>query len=62
MSYQALRTFADSYGLAAMVAIYLVLILWGFRPGSRRHNDAAANMIFAEEGEETAKNRDTRHG
>jgi cytochrome c oxidase cbb3-type subunit 4 len=62
VTYQALRTFADSHGLAAMLIVYLVLIGWAFRPGSRRHNDTAANMIFTQDGEDTAQNRDNRHG
>ena len=61
MSYDALRHLADSYGLAAMVAVYLLFVGWVFRPGSRRHNDAEATMIFAEDGE-AAKNRDMNHG
>ena len=52
MSYDALRHFADSYGLAAMVAVYLVLCGWVFRPGARRRNRDAAEMIF----------RDSNHG
>lgn len=62
MSYNDLRHFADSYGLAAMVLAYLVLVAWAFRPGSRRHNDAAATMIFADNEGEAAKNRDRNHG
>lgn len=60
--YEAIRQFADSYGLGAMVVVYLVLIFWAFRPGSRRRNDAAATMIFAEDGEQTASSRDKNHG
>jgi cytochrome c oxidase cbb3-type subunit IV len=52
MSYDALRHFADSYGLAAMVIAYLALALWAFRPGSRRANERAANMIFADDGDQ----------
>jgi len=45
-TYESLRHFADSWGLAAMVVTFLVLVLWPFRPGSRADNEAAANMIF----------------
>ena len=48
-TYDALRHFADSWGLAAMVVIFLVLALWPFRPGAREDNEAAANMIFKDE-------------
>jgi cytochrome c oxidase cbb3-type subunit IV len=48
-TYETLRHLADSWGLAAMVLIYLALALWPFRPGLKDRNDAAANMIFAED-------------
>lgn len=62
MSYDAFRHFADSYALGAMVVVYLICTGWAFLPGSRRSNDAAANMIFAEDGEPAASNRDQDHG
>jgi cytochrome c oxidase cbb3-type subunit 4 len=46
MNYEAMRHFADSWGLVFMSAVFLALVGWTFRPGSRRHNDRAANMIF----------------
>ena len=48
-TYDALRHFADSWGLAAMVVTFLVLALWPFRPSAREDNEAAANMIFKDE-------------
>ena len=45
-TYDALRHFADSWGLMAMAGVFLVLCFWAFRPGSARHHDDAANMIF----------------
>ena len=47
--YETLRHFADSYGLALMFVLFLVLCLWPFRPGSDRHNQTAANSIFKED-------------
>ena len=44
--YENLRHFADSYGLVAMVVVFVGLCLWPFRPGSRQHNHRAANSIF----------------
>jgi cytochrome c oxidase cbb3-type subunit IV len=46
VTYDALRHFADSYGLAAMVAIYLLLCGWVLRPSLRQRNRDAADMIF----------------
>ncbi|AKM09524.1 cbb3-type cytochrome c oxidase subunit 3 [Croceicoccus naphthovorans] len=47
--YDALRHIADSYGLIAMMAVFVVLVAWPFRPGARDRNDEAANMIFKDE-------------
>ena len=46
MNYEALRHFADSYGLAAMAILYLILCGWAFRPGAPHRNRTAATMIF----------------
>ncbi len=51
-TYDALRHFADSWGLAVMVATFLVLALWPFRPGARRNYDDAANMIFEKDSDD----------
>jgi cytochrome c oxidase cbb3-type subunit IV len=56
--YDAIRHFADSYGLLAMVVVFVSFALWVFRPGARRHYDAAATMIFAEDKEAEISNRD----
>ena len=62
MNYEVIRQFADSYALGAMVIVYLVLVLWAFRPGSRRHNHSAANMIFAEDHEVISDEGSKHHG
>ncbi|WP_374526829.1 cbb3-type cytochrome c oxidase subunit 3 [Novosphingobium sp.] len=48
-TYETLRQLADSWGLAATFVLFLGLIAWPFRPGARKENDAAANMIFKDE-------------
>ena len=45
-TYEALRHFADSWGLLVMLLVFLVLAAWPFRPGARHRNEDAANMIF----------------
>ena len=45
-TYDALRHFADSWGLAAMVAMWAAFILWACRPGARERSRAAAESIF----------------
>lgn len=59
--YDAIRHFADSYGLAAMVVVFIVFTLWTFRPGGRHLHDEAATMIFADE-QESPNTQDKRHG
>ncbi len=48
-TYEALRHFADSWGLLFMVLSFVVLCAWPFRPGAREANDQAANAIFKDD-------------
>ena len=48
-TYDALRHFADSYGLAAMVVCFALLAAWPFRPGAKSTNDAVARMNFEDD-------------
>jgi len=48
-TYDALRALADSWGLAAMAVVFVVLCLWPFRPGARAEADHAAHSIFEDE-------------
>jgi len=48
-TYEFLRHLADSWGLLAMVFVFLGLCLWAFRPGARQHHEDAARMIFKDE-------------
>lgn len=47
--YEALRHFADSYGLAVIFALYLTLCLWHFRPAAKGHVTAAKLSIFKDD-------------
>lgn len=49
MNYDALRHFADSWGLVMMTMLYLGLVGWTFRKGGAKHNEDAANMIFKDD-------------
>ncbi len=51
-TYELLRQIADSWGLLAMSFVFLVLILWPFRPGARGHYEDAATSIFAKDDQE----------
>lgn len=44
--YEVLRHFADSYGLVVLLALFLTLCGWPFRPGARSRNQEAAVSIF----------------
>jgi len=48
-TYEFLRQIADSWALIAMGVVFLVLVCWPFRPGSRPRNHEAANLIFKDE-------------
>ena len=44
MDYHILRTFADSWGLLAMLAFFVAASAFAFRPGSRKASQDAANI------------------
>jgi cytochrome c oxidase cbb3-type subunit 4 len=52
MTYDAMRHFADSWGLLAMVVFFVTVAVFVFRPGSRRHYDEAANIPLANDPED----------
>ncbi len=59
--YSLLREFADSWALLVLFLVFVAVIFWAFRPGSRRtHQDIAASIFrhenkpAAEGGERTA--------
>ncbi|WFU13385.1 cbb3-type cytochrome c oxidase subunit 3 (plasmid) [Rhizobium sp. CB3090] len=43
-TYNAMRHFADSWGLLAMTAFFVGAILVTLRPGGKKAADAAANI------------------
>lgn len=45
-TYSLLRQFADSWALLSLFVIFLGVIVWAFRPGSRKLHDDVANSIF----------------
>ncbi|MCU9850205.1 cbb3-type cytochrome c oxidase subunit 3 [Defluviimonas sp. WL0024] len=48
-SYSLLRHFADSWALLALVAVFLGVVVWAFRPGSRSLHRDIANIPFRHE-------------
>ncbi len=47
--YSLLREFADSWALLALFTFFLGVIVWAFRPGSRKAHDEAADIPFQHE-------------
>lgn len=47
--YSLLREFADSWALLALFVLFLVVILWAFRPGSRAVHDDISRIPFRHE-------------
>lgn len=48
MDYNEFRHFADSWGLVYLLAIFLFVVAFIFRPGSRRRYEEAAQIPFDE--------------
>jgi cytochrome c oxidase cbb3-type subunit IV len=45
-TYSLLREFADSWALLLLTAVFIGVILWAWRPGSRALQQDAAHSIF----------------
>lgn len=45
-TYTFLRELADSWVLLALVLVFLAVIVWAFRPGSRKIHSDAADIPF----------------
>ncbi len=48
-TYSLLRQIADSWGMLSLLAIFLGVVVWVFRPGSKKIHSDTANMIFRNE-------------
>ncbi|MEZ5812526.1 MAG: cbb3-type cytochrome c oxidase subunit 3 [Rhizobiaceae bacterium] len=49
MDYNTMRQFADSWGLLALALFFVGVIVFTFRPGSRKTADEAANIPLKED-------------
>lgn len=47
--YDGMRHLVDSWGLAATMVLFLILVAWPFLPGGKQASDKAARMIFEED-------------
>jgi cytochrome c oxidase cbb3-type subunit 4 len=44
--YETLRHFADSWALLALVLVFIAIVIWVFRPGSKRIYRQQADIPF----------------
>lgn len=47
--YSMMREFADSWALLSLTLIFLMIIAWAWRPGSRKAHNDSANIPFRHE-------------
>lgn len=45
-TYSVLREFADSWMMAFIFGVFIFVVIWVLRPGSRKLHDDAANVPF----------------
>lgn len=51
MDYNALRHFADSWGLVYLMVVFAAVIVWVFRPGSTKTYEDAVRIPLKEDNE-----------
>lgn len=49
MDHETLRHLADTWGLLSLVIMFLLIVLFTFRPGSRKWHDDAAKIPLKED-------------
>jgi cytochrome c oxidase cbb3-type subunit IV len=48
-TYSIMREFADSWALLSLTLVFLAIIAWAWRPGSRKVHDDVAKVPFRHE-------------
>lgn len=51
MDYSLMREFADSWGLIYLFALFVGIVIFTFRPGSKQNADRIARMLFGKDGD-----------
>lgn len=49
MNYETLRQLADSWGLVYLMVVFVSVIIFTFRPGSKKRAEDLANIPFRED-------------
>ena len=52
MDYNTFREFSDSWGLLYLFALFIGVILFTFRPGSKKRADDTARIPFKEDADD----------
>ncbi len=52
MDYETLRQFADTWGLLFLVAVFVFVNFWIFRPGTRKLYEEQSQIPFRHDGDE----------
>ena len=60
-TYSSLRLFADSWMLLALTLVFVCVVIWAFRPGSRKTHDEVAASIFRNDARPGAKPEKETH-
>ena len=58
-TYSLLRQFADSWALLALFVFFIGVVIWAFRPGSRRVHQDTADIPFRHEDAPAPDDTDT---
>lgn len=49
MDYETLRQLADSWGLVYLVVVFISVIIFNFRPGTKKRAEELAQIPFRED-------------
>lgn len=59
-TYTFLRAFADSWHLLFMFLFFIAVVVYAFRPGSRKVHEETSNMIFRNDDKPAPRNEAQR--
>ncbi len=49
MDYESLRQMADSWGLLYLFVVFVIVVIYTFRPGTKKHYEDVANIPMRED-------------
>jgi len=60
MDYHIFREIADSWAMLAIFAVFILAVIWAFRPGSRATHEDTANIPFRHEDKPACRSGDAQ--